>query len=68
MNRNAVYIQFKANTDFTGQYDIEGFIKKVLDSVEQEKPVNIILVGEPVGDKLEFWAEGDCRSSLRQSS
>jgi len=115
---NAAYIQFKANTDYSGEQNIDAFLDSVSGFLRKNKPANIIvdqrfnfggdlnitrelmqkipgyldtdgkvyiitsgrtfsaaissmgylkqvagdravIVGEPVGDALEFWAEGD---------
>lgn len=115
---DAVYIQFKANADFSEGDNIKGFMTEARNKLREERPMNIIIderlnpggdlnitrnfvqaiprlipengkvfaivsgrtfsagistvayleqamegnlviVGEPVGDQLEFWAEGD---------
>lgn len=119
-NPTTAYIQFRANTDFTGTQNINAFIDAVLGQlrdlkprfivldqrfnfggdlnvtrelmqklpdflaadgklfaitsgktfsagisslgyVKQAAPERVTIVGEPVGDELEFWAEGDIR-------
>lgn len=117
-NPSTAYIQFKANVDFSGTQDIDGFLDSVAGELNSLKPRFIVLdqrfnfggdlnitrslmqnlpgylsadgkifiitsgrtfsagissvgylkqaagdkaviIGEPVGDELEFWAEGD---------
>ncbi|MDX1460549.1 MAG: hypothetical protein R3348_05780 [Xanthomonadales bacterium] len=119
-SKSARYIQFRANTDFSGQQDLNDFIDTLTDSLhsgpqghiildqrfnyggdlnptrplmqqlarhlghkgklfiitsgrtfsagissvgyaKQAAGVKAIIVGEPIGDALEFWAEGDLK-------